>query len=118
MTTEQLIKQWFEAWEKGDLDNLPISDSFRHTSPFGTIDCKKAYLDLVEKNRSKFLGQSFEIHDALFESHKACVRYTARQGEDFSLDVSEWYLVSDNLIQEIVAYYHIGEIVDSRKLDF
>ncbi len=45
----------------------------------------------------------------------ACVRYTAIQG-DFILDVSEWHFVKNDLIEAIVAYYHIGEIRDDRKL--
>lgn len=47
----------------------------------------------------------------------ACVRYTARQGEDFSLDVSEWYYFENDLIREIYAFYHIGEIREERKLN-
>ena len=47
--------------------------------------------------------------------NKACVRYKAIQG-DFSLDVSEWYYIKNDLIEEIIAYYHIGEIRDERKL--
>lgn len=117
MKTEQLIKSWFAKWGEGHYHQLPLSASFKHTSPFGTIDGKDAYLDLVEQNQDKFLGYSFEIHDAIYEENKACVRYTARQGEDFKLDVSEWYYIKDGLIEEIMAYYHIGEIRDERKLD-
>ncbi len=116
MNTEELVKEWFEKWEKGDFLNLPISENFKHTSPFGTIDGKKAYLDLVKENKDKFLGYVFKLHDAFYEEDKACVRYTAKQSNDFSLDVSEWYYVKDNLIEKIIAYYHIGEIKEERKL--
>ncbi len=117
MVLEKLVKQWFEAWDTGELENLPISEAFEHHSPFGIIAGKKAYLDLVEKNRSKFLGYSFEIVDAIYETHKACVRYVAKQGEDFKLDVSEWYYEKDGLFEKVIAYYHIGEIIEDRKLD-
>ncbi|MBQ4820969.1 nuclear transport factor 2 family protein [Aquimarina sp. MMG016] len=116
METKTLVQQWFAVWKTGGYLQLPVSNTFTHTSPFGTINGKKAYLDLVEANKDKFLGYDFEIHDALYEEHKACVRYTAIQGDDFRLDVSEWYYIKDNLIQEIVAYYHIGEIQEDRKL--
>ena len=99
----------------GDFLDLPIADNFKHTSPFGTIDGKKAYLDLVQENKDKFLGYHFDIHDAIYEEDKACVRYTGVQG-DFTLDVSEWYYVKDGLIVEIIAYYHIGEIREERQL--
>jgi len=115
METEALVKCWFKAWDAGDFLNLPISESFRHTSPFGTINGKKAYLDLVKANKDKFLGYRFELHDAIYEKERACVRYTGRQ-DDFSLDVSEWYYVKGDYIEEIIAYYHIGEIREDREL--
>ena len=107
MKTEALVEQWFNKWEAGDFLDLPITENFKHTSPFGTIDGKKAYLDLVQENKDKFLGYRFEIHDALYGKDNACVRYTGVQG-DFTLDVSEWYYARDGLIEEIIAYYHIG----------
>ena len=116
MDAKELVNKWFEKWESGDFYDLPISEDFKHTSPFGTIKGKKQYIGLVEQNKEKFLGNHFEIHDLLFSNDKACVRYTARQGETFSLDVSEWYYIKDNLIHEIIAYYHIGEVREERKL--
>lgn len=115
MSIEQLVNDWFAKWESGAFHNLPVSDSFKHTSPFGTIDGRQAYISLVEKNKDKFLGHRFEIHDALYGKDNACVRYTAVQG-DFSLDVSEWYYIKDGLIEEIISYYHIGEIREDRQL--
>lgn len=116
MDAKDLIENWFFKWEKGDFLNLPVSDSFKHTSPFGTIEGKQVYLDLVQGNKEKFLGYSFQIHDAMYADDHACVRYTGVQG-DFTLDVSEWYYIKDGLIDEIIAYYHIGEIKEDRKID-
>ena len=115
MKLKTLVEQWFAAWESGDFHKLPITDSFKHTSPFGTIEGKAAYISLVESNKDKFLGYRFNIHDVIYNDDHACVRYTAVQG-DFILDVSEWYYPKDGLINEIIAYYHIGEIRDDRKL--
>ncbi|WP_036381465.1 nuclear transport factor 2 family protein [Muricauda sp. MAR_2010_75] len=115
MNSKELISDWFRKWETGDFYNLPVTDNFKHTSPFGTINGKKAYLNLVEQNRDKFLGYQFKLHDALYGNNNACVRYTGTQG-DFSLEVSEWYYMKGGLIKEIVAYYHIGEIAEDRKL--
>ncbi|HKI79950.1 MAG TPA: nuclear transport factor 2 family protein [Ignavibacteriaceae bacterium] len=115
MELEILVKNWFDKWEKGDFLNLPISENFRHTSPLGTVNGKKEYLKIVESNKDKFFGYLFEIKDKIYGKEKACVRYTAIQA-DFRLDVSEWYYIKDNLIEEIIAYYHIGEIREERKL--
>lgn len=111
---QKLVHEWFNKWKAGDYYNIPISENFKHTSPFGTIDDKKVYIKLVEANKEKFLGYNFEIHDEIYEEDKACVRYTAIQG-DFKLDVSEWYYIKNNLIEEIIAHYHIGEIRADKK---
>lgn len=116
MKSEILVKNWFDKWEQGDYRNLPVAENFKHTSPFGTINGKKAYLDMVHKNKDKFLGYTFKVIDAIYEVDKACVRYSAIQGNDFILDVSEWHYIKNDLIEEIVAYYHIGEVREERRL--
>lgn len=115
MNTEALVKKWFDKWEDGNFLTLPITENFKHTSPFGITNGKEHYIRLVEENKDKFLGYQFKIHDAIYGEDKASVRYTATQGK-FKLDVSEWYYIKDNLIEEIWAYYHIGEIRDEREL--
>lgn len=116
MKSKELIKSWFEKWELGEFLNLPLAEHFKHTSPFGTIEGKEEYINLVRANKDKFLGYKFEILDATYEIDKGCIRYKAIQG-DFSLDVSEWHYIENDLIKEIVAYYHIGEIREDRKLN-
>ena len=116
MDAKTLVSDWFAKWEAGDFHNLPVTAAFKHTSPFGTIDGRDAYVHLVEINKDKFLGYHFKIHDTVYAQDRACVRYTATQG-DFKLDVSEWYYLKDDLIDEIITYYHIGEIREERKLD-
>lgn len=115
MNIEKTVKKWFSKWEEGDFYDLPISENFKHSSPFGTINGKKQYVGLIEKNKDKFLGYSFEIRDEMYAKDKACIRYTVIQG-DFTLDVSEWYYVKKDVIEEIVSYYHTGEIREERKL--
>jgi len=118
MALRSLVKEWFRKWEEGDFLNLPISDNFKHTSPYGTIRGKKEYINLIEANKDKFLGHRFVIHNEIYEKDIACVRYTAIKG-NFKLDVSEWHFLSKGQINEIVAYYNIeGEISDERKLSF
>ena len=115
METQSLVQKWFQCWNNSDFLNIPVSENFKHTSPFGTIHGKSAYLKLVEENKDKFLGYTFQIHDAIYTEDSACVRYTGTQ-DDFSLDVSEWYYIKNEVIEEIIAYYHIGEIREEREL--
>lgn len=114
---KDLVNKWFACWESGALKKLPIAEGFTHTSPYGKIEGKSAYMDLVETNKDKFLGHRFVIHDAVYDQDKAVVRYTAIQ-EDFELEVSEWHFAKAGLIEEIIAYYNIpGEIREDRKLE-
>lgn len=116
MKTKELVKSWFDTWERGDFHNLPVSEDFVHISPYGTIEGKSNYLELVEANEKQFLGHRFKILDGLYENNRACVRYLAIK-QDFEMEVSEWYYLGEKSINKIVAYYNIeGEINEDRKL--
>ena len=114
--SKHIIDQWFTSWETGNFQDIPITDSFTHTSPYGTIKGKQAYLELVANHTEKFLGHQFMIHDILCESLHACVRYTAKKDQQ-ELEVSEWYYFKDGLINHIVAYYNI-DATDDNSLDY
>ena len=113
---KELVHKWFELWESGDFHNLPLHDDFMHTSPYGVIQGKKAYLELVEANKDNFLGHRFKLHDEFYAEEKACVRYTGSKGGS-ELHVSEWYYMKDGRIHEIISHYSLGdEIPDKNKL--
>ena len=116
MTTRQLVTSWYARWDEGDYKALPLSDDFQHTSPYGTIEGRKTYLDLVRANKDKFLGNEITILDELYESDRGCTRYSL-VNPAFSMDVTEWFYIEDDRIRAILAYYNIeGEISESRKL--
>ena len=108
MGLETQVRQWFAGWEAGEYRTLPITDGFAHTSPFGVVEGKDAYLALVEANEDSFLGFRFVIHDELYAAGSACVRYTASKGE-ISLDASEWFFGTDAGIDRIISYYNVGD---------
>ncbi|MET1260532.1 nuclear transport factor 2 family protein [Flagellimonas sp. DF-77] len=117
MEVSKLVALWFAKWETGEYTKLPISEQFKHHSPFGIIKGRKAYMELVAANEDKFLGKTFTVHDTIYGKDKACVRYTAQQGDDFTLEVSEWYYIKNGQIDEIVAHYHIGDIRTDRAIE-
>lgn len=117
MDIKALTKQWYTAWNEGRYLDIPIADDFKHTSPYGTINGKEAYLKIIEANHGKFLDNQIEIRDEMYNSDKACVRYSVNN-KDFLMEVSEWLYAKDGLIHEIIAYYNIeGEIDEGRKLE-
>ena len=115
-STNELVKEWFDIWNNGDFENLPLSDDFKHTSPYGTIDGKEAYMNLIEANKDKFLGNNINMKDEIYLEDRACVRYHISKG-DFSMEVSEWLYTDNGTIQHIFSYYNIeGEISEARQL--
>lgn len=103
-----LVATWFGLWESGNFMELPLADDFSHTSPYGTIEGKDAYLKLAADNKEMFLGNTFEIHDHIFNDNTACVRYTMRSRTG-TLQVTEWFYTRENLINRIVSYYNLAE---------
>ncbi|NNE25297.1 MAG: nuclear transport factor 2 family protein [Saprospiraceae bacterium] len=110
------VKLWFDCWREGHYKAIPVTDDFVHESPYGIISGKSNYLNIVESNKDKFLGQSFVMRDYIGDNEKACVRYQVHS-VGFEMEVTEWYYFKDGLIKRIIAYYNIeGEISDARKL--
>ncbi len=118
MDIKELVETWFLKWNEEDYQNIPIAEGFKHTSPYGTVDGKQTYLDLIESNKDKFLNNKIQLHDTLYEDDRACARYTiVNSAVGFTMDVSEWFYKKGDLIGEIVAYYNIeGDISEERKL--
>lgn len=108
MNLVTLSLDWFKKWEAGNFHDLPLTENFRHISPYGTIDGKKAYMELVEANKDAFLGHRFEIHDTLSNDQCVCIRYTAIK-QDFQLEVTEWHYFEKELIREVISYYNIED---------
>lgn len=118
MNSQSIVHGWFSGWRNEDIDALPLAENFSHTSPFGTIQSKKAYLELVKSNIDKFLGNEITILDAFYEEDRACVRYHLRNlKHGFEMEVSEWFYLEGKLITKIISHYHVGEIPETRKLN-
>lgn len=117
MNIKKLVSRWFEVWTNGDFHNIPVTTKFEHTIPYGTVSGKSNYLELVRGNKEQFLGHNFEIHDEIYQQDRACIRYTVSKN-DFSMEVTEWHYIKDELIDRIIAYYNIeGEISEDRVVE-
>ena len=107
------LAQWFACWNSGVIDDLPITDDFRHTSPFGTIETKSRYLEIVSKNRESFLGNRLTVLKQIVDGSNACVQFRQTRVDDpeFEMTVCEWYVLDGDLIREIESFYNIGDAV-------
>ena len=107
------VARWFACWNSGAIDDLPITDDFRHTSPFGTIETKARYLEIVNKNRDSFLGNRLEVLRQIVEGDNVCVQFrqTREDNPDFDMTVCEWYVLDGDGIKAIESFYNIGDAV-------
>jgi len=105
-----LVKQWFSCWENGNIEALPISDDFSHTSPFGTIEPKERYLEIVLKNKKDFLGNTFTILKQIQEGNNVCVQFEQKNANTgLEMIVCEWYVMDGDAIKEIRSFYNVGD---------
>ena len=107
------VARWFTCWSSGVIDDLPITDDFRHTSPFGTIESKSRYLEIVNKNRESFLGNKLTVLKHIVDGNDVCVQFRQTRDDDpeFEMNVCEWYVVDGDRIREIQSFYNIGDAV-------
>lgn len=107
------VAEWFACWNSGTVEDLPITDDFRHTSPFGTIETKARYMDIVNKNRESFLGNQLTVLKQIVDGNHVCVQFRQTREDDpaFEMTVCEWYLLEGDRIKEIESFYNIGDAV-------
>lgn len=105
-----VVQKWLQCWEQGDIDNLPITDDFSHSSPFGLIKPKSRYLEIVNKNKADFLGNSLKVIDHIEEGDKACIQFEQKnKNTGLEMTVCEWYELEGDKIKAIQSFYNIGD---------
>ncbi|WP_298761175.1 nuclear transport factor 2 family protein [uncultured Psychroserpens sp.] len=108
-TIHPIVKKWFDCWNNGVIEDLPIADDFSHTSPFGTITPKSEYMDIVLKNKNDFLGNTLTIIKQIQEVENVCVQFEQKnKNTGLEMTVCEWYNIKDGLIKSIHSFYNIG----------
>ena len=104
--SRKLAERWFEAFRDKDITKLErvLAEDFVHTSPFGEIKPRQAYLDLVRANPEAFFSPVIEIQDILDCGNKVAVRYLVNNNP-----ACDCIYTQDGQIMEIFSYYHYGE---------
>jgi ketosteroid isomerase-like protein len=102
----QLAEAWFAAFRGKDIAELErlLTEDFAHTSPFGEIKPRQAYLDLVRANPQAFFSPVIELQDIFDCGDKVAVRYLVNDSP-----ACDCIYARDGQIAEIFSYYHYGE---------
>ncbi len=106
---DPVVQKWFDCWNSGQVDDLPIVEDFKHTSPFGTIKSKQTYLDIVSKNKADFLGNELTVLNHIKQDNQVCVQFQQyNKVTGLSMVVCECYVLADELIKSIRSFYNVG----------
>ena len=102
-SAEALARLWIENWSMGDPSPIPLAEDFAHTSPFGRIEGRDAYLSFMEP----MIGEAspeLRVLRVLSDGDHAVIHYQMEVwGEQ--LDACDWVEVADGRITEIHAFY-------------
>lgn len=104
--SKKLAEAWFAAFRDKDIAQLEVTlaENFVHTSPFGEIKPRQAYLDLVRGNPQAFFSPVIEILDMFDCGDKVAVRYLVNDNP-----ACDCIYAQDGRIVEIFSYYHYGK---------
>lgn len=111
--TAELARGWIEAWIRMDLDWLRerLATDFVHTSPFGRLEGRDAYLETVEP-MARASVMSLVILDVIADGDRAVVRFENRTPHGV-VETCDWVHVEDDRLQEIRSFYDPTPIRDA-----
>ncbi len=102
--SREIADSWFDAFRSKDINKLNLAEGFIHTSPFGEVKGREAYLDLVRQNPKAFFGSTITVLDVIEDGDKFAYRYLVNDNP-----ACDCIYVRDGQISEIFSYYHYGE---------
>lgn len=109
MTTSEraaeLATGWIQAWIRMDMDWLRerLAPDFVHTSPFGRLEGRDAYLETVEPMARKSVME-LTIRDVIASGDRAAVWFENRTPNG-PVPTCDWVHVEGDMIGEIRSFY-------------
>lgn len=114
---EFLAHAWYEAWGEGDVERVRtlLAPSFVHTSPFGRLEGRDHYLEVVEP-MSRDSVVRLTVHEMVLGDGIAVVRFT-NETRNGSVESCDWIRVRDGFITEVRSFYDSGSIKEQLEID-
>ena len=105
-----LARMWIEGWIAGKPDDIPLADSFTHTSPFGRVEGREKYLAWVKPMAAENVV-SLKIERIMGEGDEAAIHFIHEtpKGPRPAVD---WLVCKDGKILEIQSFYDAIELRD------
>lgn len=105
---ESLARRWIEVWGRDDPRTLPLAETFVHVSPFGRLEGRSRYLEVVMPMAQQNVA-SLRITSVISEGNQACIAFTMDTPRG-PIPCCDWVTVADGEILSVHSYY------DSRNL--
>lgn len=102
--SRKVAETWLQAFQEKDISVVNLAEGFSHASPFGVVEGRDTYLDMVRGNEAAFFDVELEVQDIIAEGEKVAIRYLINGNE--ACDV---VYVEGEQIAKIFSYYHFGE---------
>lgn len=100
-----LARGWIEAWQRMDIEWLraTLTDDFVHTSPFGRLEGREHYLEVVVPAASESVLE-LRINEVMGDGDRAAIWFENRTAEGV-VDSCDWVFVENGRIREIRSFY-------------
>jgi ketosteroid isomerase-like protein len=106
----RLARGWIQAWNDLDMAWLrrTLAPDFVHTSPFGRLEGRNAYLATVEPLARKSV-RDLTIRDIVARGDRACIWFENRTPAGM-IPSCDWVRVEDGRIVEVRSFYDSARV--------
>ena len=101
---ERLTREWILVWTEGDPRTLPLAQDFEHISPYGRIQGRDHYLDLVIPAAKENVGR-LTIRDVIASADQGVVRYVMESPSGETMEACDWLWFRAGKLIRVHAYY-------------
>lgn len=98
-----LAREWIEHWNAGSPDEIPLAETFYHTSPFGRVGPRDAYMEWVKPMAEKNVAD-LRIKRIIEDDNQATIHFDMHTPAGV-IPVVDWVVVDGGEITEIHSFY-------------
>ena len=102
--SRKVAENWLHAFQQKDISLVALAEGFTHSSPFGVVEGRDTYLNMVRANEAAFFDVELEVQDIITEGDKIAIRYLLNGNP-----ACDCIYIEGDQIAHIHSYYHIGE---------
>lgn len=101
---DRMTRQWILVWNDGDPATLPLAEDFQHTSPYGRLEGRAHYLEVVVPMARENVAK-LTIEDVLVSGNQSVVRYRVANPSGETMPACDWLTFKDGKLARVWSYY-------------